>query len=270
MRRPALATTAVVPVLLVLAACTGGTAAETTAPESPDGSPSASVEQVEFAYEGERGPEHWAELSPDFAQCADASAQSPVDLAGATPAAVPDPDFRYVPGPVTLTNTTHTVQATEGPGSTLVLDGHSSTLAQFHLHEPAEHTVDGVRADAELHLVHKDEAGAITVVGVMLRLGASDPALDPYLAALPTDPGATAEAEGFDPATLLPAHHGSFRYTGSLTTPPCTEGVTWVVLDETVEVSQAQLDAFRAVIDVNNRPVQDLGDRALVRDSAGS
>ena len=104
----------------------------------------------------------------------------------------------------------------------------------------------------------------------MLRLGATDPALDAYLAALPADPGATADVEGFDPATLLPPHHGSFRYTGSLTTPPCTEGVTWVVLDETVEVSQAQLDAFRAVVDVNNRPVQDLGDRPLVRDASDS
>jgi carbonic anhydrase len=270
-RRPVLVTALACPVLLVLAAC--GTSTPEAAPSTnapTETATAASAEHVEFTYEGDEGPEHWAELSPDFALCADASAQSPIDLTAAKGATVTDPQFAYVAGPVTLTNNGHTVQATEAPGSTLTIDGHTSTLAQFHLHEPAEHTVDGVQPEAELHLVHKDDAGAITVVGVLLTLGSADVALDPYLAALPTKVDATAEIPAFDTAALLPDDLSSFRYTGSLTTPPCSEGVTWVVLAEPVEVSQAQLDAFREVIEENDRPVQDRGTRELVLDAADS
>lgn len=271
MRRPVLAAALACPTLLALVAC-----GPSTPPAAPAAGPDAASAEatagahVEFGYTGAEGPDHWAELSPDFAACADASAQSPLDLTGATAAAVADPVFHYVPGPVTLTNNGHTVQAGEAPGSTLVLDGRTSTLTQFHLHTPAEHTVDGVQPDAELHLVHTDDAGAVTVVGVLLRVGGDDAALDPYLAALPAATDASTELASFDTAALLPAHHGSYRYTGSLTTPPCTEGVTWVVLAEPVEVSPAQLDAFRHVVSTNNRPVQDRGGRTLLLDAADS
>lgn len=269
MRRPTLALLTV-SALLVLAACGTDTPQAAPPTSTPTATQEAAGHHVEFAYTGEEGPEHWAELSPDFAQCADASAQSPIDLTAAAPTSAADPQFDYVTGPLTLTDNGHSVQADVAPGSALVLDGHSSPLVQFHLHEPSEHEVDGVLADGELHLVHKDASGAITVVGVLLRVGAENAALAPYFAALPTTEGATAELPAFDTAALLPAHRGSFRYTGSLTTPPCSEGVTWVVLQEPVTVSQAQLDAFRAVIAPNNRPVQDRGDRTLLLDAADS
>lgn len=223
-----------------------------------------------FEYEGERGPENWGSLSPDYAACVDGSAQSPIDVGGAVSRPLPDVEFDYKRGTAALKNTTHTVQADETEGSSITVDGETYPLVQFHLHEPAEHLVNGVRHDAELHLVHKDAAGRIAVVGVFIDKGAVDTALDPYFTALPGQPGTTAELTGFDPTSLLPTQHRTYRYAGSLTTPPCTEGVSWFVMAEPVQASEEQLTAFRAVIAQNDRPVQPVGDREVVLDSDGA
>ncbi|MGN8247346.1 carbonic anhydrase [Cellulomonas soli] len=274
MRHPVLITVLAVPSLLgLLAGCSSADEPAATAAASPTASESAdstALEPAEFGYTGEEGPTHWAELSPGYVECADATAQSPIDLTGATGTTLTDPVFAYTAGPVELTNTGHSVQLAPQKGSTLTLDGHRSELAQIHLHEPSEHTVDGVLAAGELHLVHKDADGKITVVAVLLTTGAENPALAPYLSALPAEVDGTATLDTFDIAALLPASRASYRYTGSLTTPPCTEGVQWVVLQQPVQVSAAQLAAFRDVIVKNNRPVQPVGDRALVLDGADS
>ncbi|WP_448631104.1 carbonic anhydrase [Cellulomonas soli] len=276
MRHPTLIALTVPGLIGLLGLVAGCSSADEPATAGPDVTASATAsaspqaEAAEFTYSGEEGPEHWAELSPGYTACADASAQSPIDLTGAAATSLADPVFTYTPGAVELTNTGHSVQLTPAKGSTLQLDGHTSQLAQIHLHEPSEHTVDGVQAAGELHLVHKDDAGHITVVAVLLTEGAENPALAPYLAALPEKVDATATIDDFDIAALLPASRASFRYTGSLTTPPCTEDVQWVVLQQPVEVSSAQLAAFRDVIVQNNRPVQPVGDRALVLDGADS
>lgn len=269
--------TAAVPLLLAGCAGSGSTEpetmsdAETTTAAS---SAASAAEQAgaqhatEFQYDGELGPSTWSTLSPEWGACADTSAQSPINLHDATAADLPALEFDYRPGDVALKNTTHTVQADETPGSEVVVDDKHFRLTQFHLHEPAEHELDGVRHDAELHLVHTADDGSITVVGVLIDRGAPNAALGNYFDELPPV-GQTAELDDFDPSQLLPADRTNVRYTGSLTTPPCTEGVQWIVMTTPVQASAEQLDEFRAVIEQNARPLQEQGSRSVLLDSEG-
>ena len=261
--RPASALTAAA--VLLLTAC-GGTAGSAGAgAQAGAGTTTAAVPAAgeQFGYTGATGPGAWAQLDPEWSACGTGEHQSPIDLGGATPAAQSELGVSYVPGTAELVNTGATVRADEAPGSTLTVDGVGYELTQFHLHEPAEHTVDGVRADAELHLVHTAADGSLAVLGVLLTEGAEDVALQPYLDALPGTPGETSAPASVDPAALLPADHATYRYTGSLTTPPCSEDVEWLVLQQPVSASAAQLAGFRAVIGENARPVQETGDRTV-------
>lgn len=224
-------------------------------------------QDVEFGYTGDRGPEQWASLDDDWAACADATAQSPVDLTGATSESLPDIEFHYATGELELENNTHTVLANETPGSSIGVDGHTYDLVQFHFHEGSEHTVDGHQYAGELHLVHADDEGGTAVVGVLLEEGAENPGLAEYFGSLPAAEGEEVEIDGFDTTALLPTDHRSFRYTGSLTTPPCSENVSWFVLTTPVQASADQLADFRAVVAQNNRPTQPLGDRELLVDA---
>lgn len=150
----------------------------------------------------------------------------------------------------------------------LTLDSRNHELAQIHHHTPSEHTVDGEHADAELHLVHKDATGRLAVLGVLVKEGAANPQLQQALDAMPDQHGATASpGTTFDPAALLPADRTTYRYSGSLTTPPCTEGVAWTVFTTPITASAAQIEALENLSGENNRPVQDRGDRTLRRDT---
>ncbi|MGV8874428.1 MAG: carbonic anhydrase [Rhodococcus sp. (in: high G+C Gram-positive bacteria)] len=265
---------AAVPLLLVACSNTPG-AESTTDTTTPAASAAAAAEQAgaqqptEFQYEGGLGPDAWPTLSPDWGACADTSAQSPINLHDAAAADLPPLQFAYNAGVIALKNTTHTVQADETPGSEVILGDKHFALTQFHLHEPAEHELDGVRHDAELHLVHTAEDGSITVVGVLIDKGEPNAALGNYFDELPPV-GETAELENFDPAALLPADRTNVRYTGSLTTPPCTEGVQWIVMTTPVQASAKQLDEFRSVIEQNARPLQEQGSRSVLLDTEGS
>ncbi|WP_432507481.1 carbonic anhydrase [Kineococcus arenarius] len=249
-------------------ASSSSSATSSPSPSAPDAVQSAGAQRaVEFGYEGELGPANWASLSEDYAECADASQQSPIDLAGASTVPLPDLQFDYATGDVELKNTVHTVQGVEPSGSTMTVDGRTYSLTQFHLHEPAEHTVAGQTYAGELHLVHTDESGAVAVVGVLLQEGAADSALAEYFGQLPADTSQEVTLAGFDTGALLPQDRRTYRYTGSLTTPPCTEGVSWFVMQQPVEVSAEQLSDFRSVITENSRPVQPLGGRELLLDA---
>lgn len=274
-RRPAIASALIAASALATAACSGsggqpaGTATATATPTAT-ATATAAAEHAEFGYSGDEGPEHWGELSEDYAACADGSAQSPIDLTAAAPAQLPDISLDYVPADVTLTDNGHSVQADEPAGSALSVDGHRYDLVQLHVHVPSEHEVDGALADGELHLVHKDADGRIAVVGILLQAGAENTALAPYFDSLPAEVGRTTQVPDLDVAAVLPADLSTYRYEGSLTTPPCTEGVHWYVLATPVEVSAAQLAAFSEVIEANNRPVQPADGRELVLDAADS
>lgn len=226
-----------------------------------------------WSYQGADGPDHWAGLSPAFAPCASGHAQSPVDLAGAVTAAAREYRFDYAAQPPTVTHNGHTVQVNHPAGSTLTIDGESFALLQYHFHTPSEHTLDGVRHPMELHLVHRGDSG-LAVLGVLIRAGREHPAYGALSANLPTEAGEErAGVFPLNPLALLSAPGQAlrspvYRYAGSLTTPPCAEGVRWHLLAEPVELSAEQIARFQQAMGMNSRPVQPLHGRAVVLEAA--
>lgn len=225
--------------------------------------------QTHWEYEGTHGPAHWGSLDPGFATCSEGRQQSPIDLAAAERQDLPEVAFDYEPSPISILNNGHTIQVDYQPGSGLVLEGARYELVQFHFHHQSEHTVDGAGFPLEMHLVHAGADGALAVVGVFLEEGGMNEALAPVWRQLPRKPGPAAVVEGtVDAASLLPERRTTWRYAGSLTTPPCTEGVSWLVMTEALSASKEQIEAFRAIFTVNNRPVQPLNERRLMTDAA--
>jgi carbonic anhydrase len=231
-----------------------------------------------WAYEDhgdEVGPAKWGTL-PGNASCATGKQQTPIDLAAgvAKPQDLPNLVFGYKPSSLSVVNNGHTVQMTYDAGSTLGRTGSTttSTLAQFHFHAPSEHTVDGVSYPMEAHLVHVDAAGKPSVVvGVFIKAGNENSALAKAFQDLPAREGDKRAPAGatIDARALLPVDKAFFTYAGSLTTPPCTEGITWYVLKTPIEMSPAQIRAFTSLehLGHTNRPVQDLGGRVVLVDS---
>jgi len=224
-----------------------------------------------WTYDGEEGPENWGELAPEFALCGEGRAQSPIDIHDAQSANLADIAFDYAEVPLAIFNNGHTIQVNYAEGSSITYNENTYALAQFHFHHPSEHTIGGQPAAMEIHFVHKDAAGNLAVVGVMLVEGAADnAAYAPIFDNLPaeqSDPAAS-PAESINAADLLPAEALYFTYTGSLTTPPCSQGVRWLVLTEPIELSAAQIEAFAAIFEGNARPVQPLNERDLLEDSS--
>jgi len=214
-----------------------------------------------WTYEGEGEPAHWAELREEFGQCALGHHQSPIPLSGDAAAAdLADVDLAYGPTAVNMLNNGHTIQVDQVVDNRMILDGEPYQLLQFHFHAPSEHVVDGRSYPLEMHLVHRNESGELAVVGVFIAEGAANSAFDPVWAHLPaaeTD-GAIPTGATVDVAALLPAERAHYHYNGSLTTPPCSENVSWMVMKTPVEMSAAQIAAFTAIMDGNNRPLQEL------------
>ena len=213
---------------------------------------------AEWSYEGATGPAYWGELDPDYALCATGKEQSPVAIPSSAPLTPANLGYQYQPSSVNIFNTGYTIQVNYDAGSTLTLEGDTYELVQFHFHAHSEHTKDGQTAPMELHLVHRNAAGQLAVVGVWLTQGSANAAYAPVLKHLPTTedepqpvPGETVNADA-----LLPAERSYYGYNGSLTTPPCTEGVKWVMLGQMVELSAAQINAYTSIFDANFRPVQ--------------
>ena len=221
-----------------------------------------------WSYDGEGAPERWAELSPEYAACGLGKEQSPIDLHGAIPAAMPDPAPSWTPIPLKVLNNGHTIQVDGTGGGSLMLDGQAYDLLQFHFHHPSEHLVEGRAAALEAHFVHKSTSGGLAVLGVMIVEGSANPVLEAIWAMMPSKGGETASKPGsLDFSPLLPADPTTYRYAGSLTTPPCSEVVQWVVYRKPITASDAQIQQFSALFSNNARPVQPLGRRKLLIDS---
>jgi carbonic anhydrase len=250
----------------------------------------AVAQHPHFGYAGEAAPAHWGTLSPDWHTCAEGKNQSPIDLADVVEAQLPPLRIHYTTLGVTIVNNGHAVQVNYAkgsqvqadshahapyvgmiqyaPGSVLHHDGMTFELKQFHFHSPSEHTLNGKPFPMELHLVHGDQAGNLAVVSVLMAEGATDnPVIAKLWAQMPAKVGEknTLEAE-INAVDLLPVSKAYFRYGGSLTTPPCSEGVRWYVMQEAVTVSKAQIDAFRQAVGYpNNRPVQPVNARVVLQ-----
>ncbi|MCB0219419.1 MAG: carbonic anhydrase family protein [Chrysiogenetes bacterium] len=218
-----------------------------------------------WGYEGESGPAHWGAMSEEFALCETGKAQSPIDIDPQSAAAEGKAaiSLDYQAGGTEVINNGHTIQVNFQPGSTMSVGADKFDLLQLHFHHTSEHTVGGKSFPMEMHLVHKSKDGTLAVLGVLISEGEENAAIAPVWAAIPGEAGGKAPlASPISAASLLPASMKTYRYSGSLTTPPCSEGVRWHVLSESIAFSKAQIDAFASHYSVNNRPVQARNERA--------
>jgi carbonic anhydrase len=219
-------------------------------------------------YVGSRGALEWGKLDPAYKVCKDGHEQSPIDIRGARLNKALQPiEFHYLASPVRLENAGNTVRVYPNPGSYIVAGGVRYDLVQFHFHHPGEEAVKGRITDMDIHLVHKSADGKIAVVAIRLAEDRTTPpnallaALWPHL---PTKDGATEKiTDMVNPGGLLPADRGYWTYMGSLTAPPCTEGVRWFVFEQELTLSRDQLHTFAALFKVNSRPLQDTHGRRI-------
>ena len=229
-------------------------------------------------YEGEEGPANWAKLSPKFGMCGSGQAQSPIDIVTTSVTQAATPMTLRVP-PMELKiahhahvadaiNNGHTVQINYAGADTLKLGDQSFALVQYHFHGPSEHTINGRHTPMEMHLVHKSASNTLAVIGVFIEAGARNAAFDPIWSNLPAQKGQETHypAVMVDVDALLPAERAAYRYDGSLTTPPCSEGVKWVVLSTPIQLSAEQIRAFTQLIRDNNRPTRPLNGRTVSAD----
>jgi carbonic anhydrase len=235
----------------------------------PVHTPAAPGASVHFSYAGEAGPDHWGDLSPAFAACKSGRSQSPVNITGTAKTDLPVLKFDYKDMPLKVLNNGHTIQVNAEAGSSLTIGDETYQLAQFHFHTPSEHTINGKSYDMEVHFVHKDAQGHLAVVGIMIEKGAANATLQSIWDNLPEEENEEKATPGvvFNGKALMPANQNYFNYSGSLTTPPCSEGVNWNVMTTSIQASEAQIAAFKKLFTVNARPVMALNNRVLKESS---
>lgn len=240
----------------------------TNANSGSEDSPSP-CERAAWGYSHANGPGVWGRLSPEYALCETGSRQSPVDLRDPRIAELPSIHFNYRPGAVTVRNHSHTIDVVVGSENWIEVGGERYDLLQFHFHAPSEHTVEGRSFDMEMHLVHRNGEGGLAVIGVLIERGSRHIAFDSVWAHLPQAPGEMQRIEGVsaNPGDFLPHDRRTYRYDGSLTTPPCFEDVSWLVFAAPIEMSEAQIAAFTAIVPRNNRPAQALNGREILMDN---
>lgn len=207
----------------------------------------------EWSYHGATGPAQWASLSPEYASCG-GDRQSPVDIAGVEPDdTLQALQASYAPTAIQVDTDAHVTHLDVEEAGGLTFQGQRYALVQFHFHTPSEHTIEGASFPAEAHLVHESDTGEMAVIGIMIEEGAEHSVLRQVLS------GSGAQV---DPGQLLPEDKGYYTYTGSLTTPPCTEGVRWIIMQQPVELSSTQIEQLKG--DQTNRPVQPLNGRRIL------
>ena len=211
------------------------------------------------------GPGAWGALKPEFALCKSGHHQSPIDVEKAQKADLPSLAFDYHPSPLRIVDNGHTIMVDYAPGSFLRVGDRPYALKQFHFHRPSEEKIHGKRYEMSVHLVHADAAGQLAVVAILLENGPEQPLIRELWKDLPTQKGKEvirADVQ-VDASQLLPSDHGYYTFEGSLTTPPCSEPVTWYVLKQPVSVSGEEVTRFSKLYRDNARPVQPLNDRVV-------
>jgi carbonic anhydrase len=211
-----------------------------------------------WGYSASNGPNVWGELNPDYRLCTKGMAQSPIDLEASDLTATDTLHFHYDTLTANAVDTSRGLLISTAPNHALDLNQDRFQLIQFHFHSPSEHEINHRRADAELHFVHRNDQNQLLVVAVLLEEGKTNPAL----ASLLRSPSATSIPR-LDLTQLLPSTTEHYQYSGSLTTPPCTEGVQWIVMRSPLSLSSEQLVQLRQYVHVNNRPLQPLNHRTI-------
>ncbi len=219
-----------------------------------------------WTYSGAEGPEQWGKLAAEFAPCAAGKNQSPVNLTAMIDGNLPEISFAYQAGGNEIINNGHTVQVNYRAGSSITLGGQLFELKQFHFHAPSENTIEGNAFALEAHFVHADKDGNLAVIGVMFNEGEANPELEKAWAQMPEKANEKQTlTSAVDAAALLPSNRDYYRFNGSLTTPPCTEGVRWLVLKTPLTASAAQIEKFTHTMHhPNNRPIQPINARIVV------
>jgi len=226
---------------------------------------------IHWDYEGEGSPANWAKLRPDFNLCGNGKRQSPIDIHDGIRVDLEPIKFDYKPTQFRIVDNGHTIQINVGDGggerSSISLMGRSYRLAQLHFHRPSEERVDGKTFEMVMHMVHKDDEGHLAVVAVLLERGAEHPIIQTFWNNLPLETNIElAPATAIDPNKLIPEARNYYTYMGSLTTPPCTEGVLWLVMKQPLQLSAEQIGIFARLYKNNARPIQ-AGNARLVKES---
>jgi len=218
----------------------------------------------QWSYEGHTGPKYWGDLDKKFIMCKIGKNQSPVDLNRFIKGCLKELDISYNGKAEKVVNNGHTIKVKTEGHNFVVVDGIKFYLKQFHFHTPSENKINGIQYPMEAHFVHLDKNGNITVLAVMFKEGHYNKTMQKIIKSMPKHPHSEKELSYFNPKELLPSNKEYYRFNGSLTTPPCSEGVRWIVFKEPVEVSKLQIEEMHRVMGDNNRPVQPLNARVIL------
>ena len=223
--------------------------------------------ETHWSYGGEGGPVRWGEMNPEWAKCSTGNRQSPIDIRSGIKVDLEQIVFDYKPSGFSIIDNGHTIQVNLGAGNHITVGNRMYELVQFHFHRPSEEKIDGRSYDMVAHLVHKDASGKLAVVAVLIERGAARKLVQTVWNNLPLEKNETVTPAGaLDMNGILPTRREYYTYMGSLTTPPCSEGVLWMVMKEPVAVSQDQLDIFARLYQMNARPIQ-LSSERLIKES---
>lgn len=221
-----------------------------------------------WGYSGHEGPKHWGELSEKFAVCGSGKNQSPINLTGMVEADLAPISFSYKDSSLDVVNNGHTIKANYDSGSSLTVDGHTYNLLQVHWHTPSENHIEGKSYPMEAHFVHSDADGNLAVIAIMYIKGREDSSIAPVWDNMPSESGKTSKISNINVTAMnmLPKDKDYYRFNGSLTTPPCSEGVRWMVMKNPVEASAEQIEKFHSTFHHDtNRPVQPLNARPVLK-----
>ena len=219
-----------------------------------------------WGYEGQEKPENWGKLSPEYSTCENGKNQSPINIDHALKTEHENLKFSFKPSKQEIINNGHTVQVNVSGDNQLILDDQIFTLQQFHFHTPSENTIKGKSYPMEAHFVYKNKDGELTVVALMFNNGEANPEIAKAWQQMPAEiDNKTILEKTVDIKKLFPKKLDYYRFSGSLTTPPCSEGVRWIVLEQAVTASDEQIQKFHSIMHHNNnRPVQSLNGRVIV------
>jgi carbonic anhydrase len=217
-----------------------------------------------WEYEGDNGPQNWSQLKPEFSTCGSGKRQSPIDIRDGISVNLDPVSFDYKPSAFKVIDNGHTVQVNVAAGNTIEVMNRRYELQQFHFHRPSEERINGRQFDMVAHLVHKDLEGRLAVVAVLLDRGSVQPVVQTIWNNLPLEKNEELAAKTeIDLNQLLPAERGYFTYMGSMTTPPCSEGVLWMVMQKPVSISSEQIGIFSRMYPMNARPIQATSGRMI-------